>query len=111
MHMLLILLIFQLSLLSTLECLSRERASIYVWHWQQLWYMTLALHAVERLSGRKPRRLWAHQRGLFQPGFFDQNLLGSFNAREFKQRMRMDVLTFEYLCTTLAPGCANKTQD
>ena len=51
---------------------------------------------------RRPRRLWAHERGLFLPEFFDQNLLGFFNAREFKQRMRMDVSTFEYLCTTLA---------
>ena len=39
-----------------------------------------------------------------QPGFFYQNLLGSFNAREFKSRMRMDVSTFEYLCSTLAPS-------
>ena len=39
-----------------------------------------------------------------QPGFFDRNLLGSFNAREFKARMRMDVSTFEYLCSTLAPS-------
>ena len=30
-------------------------------------------------------------------------MLGSFNAREFKGRMRIDVLTFEYLCSTLAP--------
>ena len=33
---------------------------------------------------------------------FYQNLLGSFNAKEFKERMRMDVSTFEYLCSTLA---------
>ena len=52
----------------------------------------------------RPRRLWAHDRGLHRPGFFDQNLLGSFNAREFKGRMRMDVSTFEYLCSTLAPS-------
>ena len=30
-------------------------------------------------------------------------MLGSFNAREFKGRMRMDVSTFEYLCSILAP--------
>ena len=30
-------------------------------------------------------------------------MLGSFNAREFKGRMRIDVLTFEYSCSTLAP--------
>ena len=40
---------------------------------------------------------------LHRPGFFDQILLGSFNEREFKGRMRMDVSTFEYLCSTLAP--------
>ena len=47
--------------------------------------------------------MWAHDRGLHQPGSFDQNLLGSFNAREFKGCMRMDVSTFEFLCSTLAP--------
>ena len=56
-----------------------------------------------RLRGRNQRRLWAHERGLHQPEFFDQNLLGSFNAREFKGRMRMDISTFENLCSTLAP--------
>jgi hypothetical protein len=33
----------------------------------------------------------------------DQNLLGSFNMRKFKGRMRMDVSSFEYLCSTPAP--------
>ena len=50
----------------------------------------------------RPRRLWAHERGLHRPRFFDQNLLGSFNVRKFKGRMRMDVSTFEYLCSILA---------
>jgi hypothetical protein len=53
---------------------------------------------------RRPRRLWAHERGLGQPRFFDQNLLGSFNAGEFKGRMRMDVSKFEFLCSILAPS-------
>ena len=75
----------------------------FLGHWQQLCCMTLALHAFKRCSGRGRRRLWAHDRGLFKPGFFDQNLLGSFNSREFKGRMRMDVSTFEYLCCILAP--------
>jgi len=57
-------------------------------------YMT---HLAARL-----RRLWAHDRGLYRPGFFDQIFLGSFNAQEFKGRMRMDVSTFEYLCSTFA---------
>ena len=46
--------------------------------------------------------MWAHERGLYQPGFFDQNLLDPFNVREFKERMRMDMSTLEYLCNTLA---------
>ena len=102
MKKLVILFIFQLSLFSTLECISREEERIFLWHWQQIQCVTLALHAFLLRSGRHPRRLWAHDRGLHKPGFFDQNLLGLFNAREFKARMRMDVLTFEYLCTTLA---------
>ena len=65
--------------------------------------MTLALHGLKRCGGRGIRRLWAHDRGLFEPGFFDQNLLGSFNSMEFKGRMRMDVSTFDYLCSILAP--------
>ena len=50
----------------------------------------------------RPRRLWAHKRRLGQPGFFDQNLLGSFNAMEVKARMCMDDFMFQYLCSTLA---------
>ena len=64
--------------------------------------MTVALHDFKLRSGRHQRRLWAHNQGLHKPGFFDQNLLGSFNSREFKGRMRIDVSTFEYLCNTLA---------
>ena len=101
-HKLIILLIFQLSLFSTLECISRDKEAILLWHYQQVG-LTLALHGLKVWSGRQQRRLWAHDRGLHKPGFFDQNLLGSFNAREFKGRMRMDVSTFEYLCATLAP--------
>ena len=63
----------------------------------------LALHGFKRCSGRRQRRLWVHDRGLHKPGFFYQNLLGSFNSREFKGRMRMDVSTFECLCCNLAP--------
>ena len=98
-----LLLIFQLSLLSTLECMARDDIAIFLCHWQQLCAMVVALHGFKLCSGRRGRRLWAHDRGLFKPGFFDQNLLGSFNSREFKGRMRMDVSTFEYLCSTLAP--------
>ena len=64
--------------------------------------MTLALHGFKLCSRRGRRHLWAHDRGLFKPGFFDQNLLDSFNSREFKGRMRMDVSTFEYLCSIIA---------
>ena len=81
--------------------IQRERL-ILLWHTQQTGE-TLAMYALNSWIGRTQRRLWAHDRGLHKPGFFDQNLLGSFNAREFKGRMRMDVSTFEYLCTTLAP--------
>jgi hypothetical protein len=61
------------------------------------------MHGLKRLRANRPRRLWAHNRGLNRPGFLDQNLLGSFNTREFKAHMRMDVLSFEYLCDTLTP--------
>ena len=108
-HKLVILLLFQLSLFTTLETISRDNEMILLWHWQQLGCLTLALHGLKLRSGRHERRLWAHDRGLHKPGFFDQNLLGSFNAREFKGRMRMDVSTFEYLCGTLAPDL--KRQD
>ena len=97
------LLIYQLSIFSMLECIAAHENAIFLGHWQHLCCMTLALHGFKRCSGRGQRRLWAHDRGLFKPGFFDQNLLGSFNSREFKGRMRMDVSTFEYLCATLAP--------
>ena len=100
---LIILLVFQLSLFATLESLSRNEEAIVVWHLQQVRCMALALQGFKRLH-KRPRRLWAHKRGLHEPGFFDQNLLGSFNAREFKGRMRMEVSTFEYLCKTLAPA-------
>ena len=100
---LVIYLIFQMSVLSTLECMARAETNIFLGHWQQLCYMAFALHGFKRRSGRVRRRLWAHDRGLFKPGFFDQNLLGSFNSREFKGRMRMDVSSFEYLCSILAP--------
>ena len=96
-------LIFQLSLLTTLECISRDNEAVLLWHWQQLGALTLALHGFKLWSGRQQRRLWAHDRGLHRPGFFDQILLKSFNEREFKGRMRMDISTFEYLCSTLAP--------
>ena len=50
-----------------------------------------------------PTKCVGHDRGLHRPGIFDQNLLGLFNAREFKGRMRIDVSIFEYLCSTLPP--------
>ena len=99
---LLILLMFQLSLFTTLEYISIDQERVFLWHMQQIGVLTLALHAFKLRRGRHPRRLWAHDQGLFRPGFFDQNMLGSFNEREFKWRMRMDVSTFEYLCSTLA---------
>ena len=102
MQRLLICLIFQFALFSTLETMFRAEGDIAIWHLQQLCALT-AMMAAKRVKGRRPRRLWAHDRGLHRPGFFDQNLLGSFNTREFKGRMRMDVSSFEYLCATLAP--------
>ena len=102
-HKLTLFFIFQLALLASLECISRDREAVLLWQWQQLGCLTLALHGFKLLNGRQQRRLWAHDRGLHRPGFFDQVLLGSFNEREFKGRMRMDISTFEYLCSTLAP--------
>ena len=94
---------FQLNLLMALETMSSNQGFNLLWQWHQLCYLTLATQCYRRARASRPRRLWAHERGLFRPGFFDQNLLGSFNAREFKARMRMDVSTFEYLCSTLSP--------
>ena len=95
--------LFQMSLYTTLDCMSRDAEAIFMWNLHQMWYITFAMHGFRVLNGRGQRRLWAHDRGLFLPGFFDRNLLGSFNAREFKGRMRMELSTFEYLCSTLAP--------
>lgn len=64
--------------------------------------MTLAMQGLVRLHGRRPRQIWAHDQGLHGPGFFYQNMLGSFNAREFKGHMRMDISTFEFFFSTLA---------
>ena len=100
---LMLCLVFQITMFSTLETLSRDDEAILVWHWQQLCLLTLVMQGLRGLCTKRPRRLWAHDRGLHRPGFFDQNLLGSFNTREFKARMRMDVSSFEYLCCTLAP--------
>ena len=83
--------------------MARDAEAIMLWYLQKMWYITFAMHGFRVMNGRGQRRLWAHERGLFLPGFFDQNLLGSFNAREFKGRMRMDLSTFENLCSTLAP--------
>ena len=60
--------------------------------------MNLAMRSLKRMQGR----LWAHERGLRQNELFDQNLLGSFNARAFKGRMHMIVSNFEFLCLSLA---------
>ena len=103
MKRLLICLIFQLTLFSTLEAISRDEGAIAIWYWQQLCGFPFMMHGLKRMCGRRPRRLWAHDRGLNRPEFFDQNLLGYFNTREFKARMRMDVSSFEYLCSTLSP--------
>ena len=64
--------------------------------------MTVAAKGFRRVCAKRPRRLWAHDRGLGQLGFFDRNLLGSFNSGEFTARMRMDDSTFKYVCSTLA---------
>ena len=64
-------------------------------------YVMAAVVGLRRVRARRPRRLWAHERRMGDPAFFDQNLLGLFNAKELKARMRMDVSTFEYLCSTL----------
>ena len=101
---LVILLMCQLSLWLTLENLERDADVIALWHWQQMYHTTVALLGSRPMLARRPRRLWAHERGMGEPDFFYRNLLGSFNAREFKAQMRMDVSTFEYLCSSLAPA-------
>ena len=101
---LLILLMCQISMFCTIEALEREAFVASLWHWEQMCRMIVLLLGNRGMLARRPRRLWAHERGMGQPGFFDRNLLGSFNSREFKARMRMDVSTFEYLCSNLAPA-------
>jgi hypothetical protein len=97
-----ICLVFRFVLFNALETMFRDEGDIAIWQWQELCALTFMMVA-KRAQGRRPRRLWAHGRGLNRPGFFDQNLLVSFNTREFKGRMRMDVSSFEFLCTNLAP--------
>ena len=84
--------------------LDRDEAFISMWHWHEMALMWIMLQGFMLGHARRPRRLWTHDKGLFEPGFFDRNLLGSINAREFKGRMRMDVSIFEFLCSTLAPS-------
>ena len=97
--------IFQMSLFCTLEGMGLEKIAISLRHWQQLCCMTLALHGFKRCGGRGRRQLWAHDRGLFKHGFFDQNLVGSFNSRKFKGRMRMDVSTLSTYVVILHRNC------
>jgi hypothetical protein len=99
---LMILFVFQCSLFVMLESVSSDPRGILVWQWQQLGFVMLALRGYKNFFTSRPRRIWAYDRGLHRPGVFYQNLLGSFNAKVFKGRMRMDVSTFEYLCSTLA---------
>ena len=103
-RMLAMLLMFQFSVFCTFESLSNDFDVISVWHWQQVCCMMIAMQGLAGVHPSRPRRLWAHDRGLGEPGFFDRNLLGLFNAREFKACLRMDISTFEYLCSTLAPA-------
>jgi hypothetical protein len=100
---LVICLIVQLAMWCAIDCISGAEWALVASHWQHMCGLTESLQETIRMQGMRPRRLWAHDRGLNRPGFFDQNLLGSFNAREFKSRLRMDVATFEFLCSTLAP--------
>ena len=99
-----ILLLFQLSLLCTLESLSTDVDVKSLGHWQQVCCMMVAVQGLSGVRASRPKRLWAHAKGLGEPRFFDRNLLGLFYAREFKARMHIDVSTFEYLCSTLAPA-------
>lgn len=99
---LLLILVFQLSAFCALEALSGVGGVISVWHWQQVQSMTLALFCSNNTHGCRRRRIWAYDRGLRRHGLFDQKLLGSFNAREFKGRMLMDVSPFEFLCSSFS---------
>ena len=80
---LIILLFLQFTLFCTMESLDRDEGVISMWHWQQMCCMLIMVHGFMLGHVKRPRRLWAHVRGLGQPGFFNRNLLGSFNAREF----------------------------
>jgi hypothetical protein len=100
---LVLLLVCQLSLWLAMDSLEIDECVIAIWHWQQMCNMAVNAMGYRRMLARRPRRIWAHERGMGQPGFFDRNLLGSFNSREFKSRMRIDVSTFEYLCSALGP--------
>jgi hypothetical protein len=102
-HNLLMLLVVQFIVYCALEAMSGADGVIEVWRWHQIRSMNLALRILKKMHERRPRRLWAHERCLRKSEFFYQNLFGSFNAREFKMRLRVDVSTFEFLCSSLVP--------
>ena len=93
-HRLVILFFLQLSMFMAFETLSTQHGNLFLWQWHQLCCLVLAMQGCQQLCVSRLRSVWAHDRGLYQPGFFNQNLLGSFNAREFKGRMRMNVSIF-----------------
>ena len=93
-HRLVILFFLQLSMFMAFETLSTQHGNLFLWQWHQLCCLVLAMQGCQQLCVSRLRSVWAHDRGLHQSGFFNQNLLGSFNAREFKGRMRMNVSIF-----------------
>ena len=48
-----LLLILQLFLFTTLECISRDREMDLLWHWQQLASLTFVLRDYKLSSGRQ----------------------------------------------------------
>ena len=69
------LLVFQMSLFCALESMDIDACIMCLWHWQQMCCLTVAVEGLRRVCARRPKRLWAHDKGMGQPRFFDRNLL------------------------------------
>lgn len=67
---------------------------------QRMSSLLLVFHIAEFWRRHPPQALWKHDR---LPNFVECFLLGSFNRREFKTRMRMEQATFIFICSSVAP--------
>ena len=58
------LLMFQMSMLCTMESFLNDECVMPLWHWQQLYFVTVAAEGFRRVCARRPRCLWAYDRRL-----------------------------------------------